>query len=79
MKKVINYQRAVFLLLANWQELFRKKLTDGKPRDGKDCGLTLLNRDTIESFYGKCIRDNKGDVEALSKRIWPIPLFMFTV
>ena len=39
--------------------------------DGKGLGgagrLTIARIDTIQSFYGLCIRQNKGDAKAMSK------------
>jgi hypothetical protein len=48
----------------NLRELLRmhkgKKLADGKGLGGKGGGLTLTRVDSIQSFYGKSIRENKG-------------------
>ena len=61
---------------SNLRELLKeykgKKLTDGKALGGKGGGLTLNRVDTIQNFYGKCIRDNKGDADAMSKGFWAI-------
>lgn len=43
-----------------------KKLDDGKGLGGKG-RLTLTRIDTLQNFYGKAIRDNKGDAKAMSK------------
>ena len=43
-----------------------KKLSDGKSICGKG-RLTLARIDTIQSFYGKTIRDFKADSEGISK------------
>ena len=42
------------------------KLSDGKPISGKG-RLTLARVDTFQAFYGKAIRENKGDAKAMSK------------
>ena len=61
---------------SNLRELLRsykgKKLSDGKGLGGKGGGLTLSRVDTIQNFYGKAIRENKGDAETMSKRVWSI-------
>ena len=43
-----------------------KKLSDGKGIGSKG-QLTLAQKDAIQSFYGKTIRDFKGDSEGMSK------------
>ena len=43
-----------------------KKLSDGKGIGSKG-RLTLAQKDAIQSFYGKTIRDFKGDSEGMSK------------
>lgn len=43
-----------------------KKLADGKGLGGAG-RLTTARIDTIQSFYGLCIRQNKGDAKAMSK------------
>ena len=49
-----------------------KKLDDGKAFNGKSGGLTLMNCDTIQNFYGKAIRENKNDVTNMVKSVWAI-------
>ena len=48
-----------------------KKLEDGKSLSGKG-RLTNARRDAIQNFYGRAIRDNKGNTEKMSKEIWAI-------
>lgn len=43
-----------------------KKLADGKSLTGRG-RLTLGRIDSIQNFYGKAIRNNTGDVEAMSE------------
>ena len=48
----------------NLRELLRmykgKKLSDGKGLGGKGGSLTITRVDSIQNFYGKSIRENKG-------------------
>ena len=39
---------------------------------GKGGGLTIAKCDTIQNFYGKSLRDNRGNTEAMSKATWAI-------
>ena len=43
-----------------------KKIEDGKGIGGKG-RLTLKRIDTLQNFYGKAIRDNRGDAKAMSR------------
>ena len=60
----------------NQRELIRvnkgKKLSDGKGLGGKGGGLTITRIDAIQNFYGKSIRENKGDAAVMSKAAWAI-------
>ena len=46
-----------------------KRLNDEKSLGDAGGGLTILRCDSIQSFYGKCIRENKGNVDKMSKEI----------
>ena len=46
--------------------LIGKKLSDGKGLGGKG-RLTTARIDTLQNFYGLAIRNNKGNIEAMSK------------
>lgn len=48
-----------------------KKLSDGKCLSGRG-RLTTIRIDAIQNFYGRSIRDNKGNTEKMSKEIWAI-------
>ena len=48
-----------------------KKLEDGKTLSGKG-HLTNARIDVIQNFYGRAIRDNKGNTEQMSNEIWAI-------
>ena len=45
-----------------------KRLSDGKFLSGKG-RLTLLRVDALQAFFGKAIRDNKGNAEAMRRAI----------
>ena len=49
-----------------------KPLSDRKMLGGTAGGLTLIRCDSIQGFYGKCLRDNKGNVENMSKEVLAI-------
>ena len=49
-----------------------KKLSDGNAFSGKGGGLTISKVDTIQSFFGQCIRRNNGNPNAMSKQVWAI-------
>jgi hypothetical protein len=60
--------------------LLGKKLSDGKGLSGAG-RLTIARIDSIQSFYGLCIRQNKGDSKAMTqatKAIDFVPLFKYT-
>ena len=56
-----------FDIYSNQSLFLGKKLSDGKSLGGKGGGLTITKCDTIQNFYGKCIRDNKNDPTGMSK------------
>ena len=60
-----NYYNLLFYIAG-------RKIHDGLPLNGKGGGLTIAKIDTIQSFYGQCIRRNKGDAEKMSKQVWAI-------
>ncbi|XP_057304114.1 uncharacterized protein LOC130641359 [Hydractinia symbiolongicarpus] len=54
------------------KEFKGRKLSDGKSLGGRGGGLTIAKCDVIQNFYGKSIRDNKGDAKAMSEAVWAI-------
>lgn len=48
-----------------------KKLGDGKKLSGQNL-LTDKRINTIQSYYGKAIRENKGDLQGMRKAVWAI-------
>ena len=48
-----------------------KKLRDGKCLGGRG-RLTILKCNAVQNFYGRAIRDNKNDPEAMSNATWAI-------
>ena len=53
------------------KDLKGKKLKDGKGISGKG-RLTLARVDAMQNFYGRTIRDNKGNASKMSKETWAI-------
>ena len=58
-------------LYALVREYQGKKLTDGKLLSGKD-RLKIIRIDTIQNFYGRAIRNNKGNPQKMLEEIWAI-------
>ena len=53
------------------KDLKGKKLEDGKGISGKG-RLTIARIDAIQNFYGRTIRNNKGNAERMSQETWAI-------
>ena len=72
-KECVNYvtKRMGTNLRRLVKEYKGKKLEDGKSLSGKG-RLTNARRDAIQNFYGRAIRDSKGNTEKMSKEIWAI-------
>ena len=58
-------------LVFSGKRVQRKKLADGKLQSRKD-RLTIIWIDAIQNFYGRAIRDNKGNPPKMSEEIWAI-------
>ena len=65
-KEIITHDLIVVVMTYTYIFILGKKLEDGKGIGGR--GRLTSNRiDTLQNFYGKAIRDNKGDAKAMSK------------
>ena len=58
-------------LYALVREYKGKKLTDGKLLSGKD-RLKIIRIHAIQNFYGRAIRNNKGNPQKMLEETWAI-------